>query len=55
MFDGALNVQLGGELMKIHYPKLPLIHVVEHTVYLFSNDFSKLKILNQNINGRKAI
>ena len=32
MFDGALNVQLAGELLKIHYPKVSVMHGVEHTV-----------------------
>ena len=32
MFDGALNVQLAGRLLESHYPKLTVIHCVEHTV-----------------------
>ena len=32
MFDGASNVQLAGRLLKVHYPKLTVMHGVEHTV-----------------------
>ena len=31
-FDGASNVQLGGKLLKVHYPKLTVISRFEHTV-----------------------
>ena len=32
MFDGAFNVQLGGKLLKVHYPNLKVMRGVEHTV-----------------------
>ena len=32
MFDGASNVHLAGELLKIRYPKITVIRGVEHTV-----------------------
>ena len=32
MFDGASNVQLAGELLKIRYPKISVMRGVEHTV-----------------------
>ena len=35
MFDGDLNVQLGGKLMKTHDPKLTVMRGVEHIVSLF--------------------
>ena len=38
MFDGASNVQISGELLKIHYPKVSVMLVVEHTVTLLFND-----------------
>ena len=41
MFDGALNVHLGGYLLKVYDPKLNVIHEVKHTVYLLFNDASK--------------
>ena len=41
MFDGASNVQLGGKLLKVHYPKLTVMRGVEHTVYLFSMIFQR--------------
>ena len=38
IFYGALNVQLGGDILKIHYPTLNVMHVVEHTVSIFLDD-----------------
>ena len=49
MFYGDLNVQLGGEPLKIHYPKLTTMYGFEHTVYLFLNDVYKMPIVNQII------
>ena len=49
MFDGDSNVQLGGKLLKVHYPKLTVMCGVEHTVSLFFNDVSKIPIVNQTI------
>ena len=47
MFDGALYTQLGSRLLKVHYPKLTFMQGVEHTVSLFFNDMSKIKIVHQ--------
>ena len=55
MFDGASNVQLSGELLKIHYPKVSVMHGVDHTVSLFFNDVSKIPVLNHMITYHKAI
>ena len=55
MFDGALNVQLAGELLKIHYPKITVMRGVEHTVSLFLNDVSKIPVVNQMIKAHKEI
>ena len=55
MFDGASNVQLGGKLLKVHYPKLTVMRGVEHTVSLFFNDVSKIPIVNQMISAHKMI
>ena len=55
MFDGASNVQLGGELLIIHYKKLTGIRGVEHNVSLFFNYVSKIPILNQTITDNKNI
>ena len=41
MFDGASEVQLGGEILKVNYPNLTVMHGIERNVYLFFNDFSK--------------
>ena len=46
MFYGASNVQLAGELLKIHYSKISVMGGVEHTVSLFFNDFSKIPVVN---------
>ena len=55
MFDGASNVQLAGELLKIRYPKITVMCGVEHTVSLFFNDVSKIPVVNQMISAHKAI
>ena len=55
MFDGASNVQLDGELLKIHYPKVSVMRGVEHTVSLFFNDVSKIPVMNQMVTSHKAI
>ena len=55
MFDGASNVQLAGELLKIHYPNISVVCGVEHTVSLFFKDVSKIPVVNQMITAHKAI
>ena len=55
MFDGASNVQISGELLKIHYPKLKVMRGFERTVSLFFNDVSKIPVLNHMITYHKAI
>ena len=55
MFDGASNVQLADELLKIRYPKITVMRGVEHTVYLFFNDVSKIPVFNQMITAHKEI
>ena len=54
MFDGASNVQLAGELLKIIYPKISVMRGVEHTVSLFFNDVSKIPVVNHMITSHKA-
>ena len=55
MFDGASNVQLGGNVLKVHHPKLTFMRGVEHTVFLFFNDVSKIPIVNQMISAHRMI
>ena len=55
MFNGAPNVQLGGKRLKYHYPKLMVMHGIEHTVSLFLNDIFKIPILNQMVTYYKSI
>ena len=55
MFDGASNVQLAGELLKIYYPKISVMHGVEHTESLFLNHVSKSTVVNQMVTAHKAI
>ena len=55
LFDGASNVQLAGKLLKVHYTKLTFMRSVEHTLSLFSNDVSKIPIVNQMISAHKMI
>ena len=54
MFDGASNVQLFGELLKIHYSKITVMRGVEHTVSLFLNDVYKIPVVNQMISAHNA-
>ena len=37
IFDGSSNVQLAGELFKIHHKMVSVMRVVEHSVSLFFN------------------
>ena len=55
MFDGDSNVQLTGELLKIHYPNISVNRGVEHTVSLFFNDVFEIPVLNQMITSHKAV
>ena len=55
MFYGASNVQLAGELLKIHYPKITVMRGVENTVSLFFIDVFKIQVVNQTITAHKAI
>ena len=55
MFDGASNVQLYGELLTLHYPKVLVMRGVEQTVSLFFNDISKTQVMNHMIKAHKAI
>ena len=55
MFDGASNVQPGGELLKIHYPKVSVMSWVEHTASLLFNDVYKIPSVNQMITSHKAM
>ena len=53
MFGGTSNVQLGGKLLKVHYPKLTVMRGVEHKLSLFFNDVSKIPLVNQIISAHK--
>ena len=55
MFDRASNVQLDGELLKIHYTNISVMRGVEHTVSLFFNDVTKILVMNQMITDHKVI
>ena len=55
VFDGAENVKLSGEILKIYYPELTLMRRFKHTVYIFFNDVSNIPIVNQIIIAQKAI
>ena len=55
MFDEASNVQLAGELLKIHYPNISVMRGVEHNISIFFNDVSKMPAVNQIITVYKAI
>ena len=55
MFDGALNIYLAGEALKIPYSKVSVMRGVEHMVSLFFNDVSKTAVVNKMITAHKAI
>ena len=55
MFDRALNVQLGGKLLKYHYHTFISMHRVEHNVSLLFNGVFKISMLNQMIAAHKEI
>ena len=55
MFDGALNIQLEGRLLKVHDLKLTVMRGVGHTISLFFNDVPKIPIVNQMISSHKMI
>ena len=55
MFDGASNVHLASELLKIHHSKVLVMRGVEHTVSLFFNDVSKIPVVNHMIVYHKAV
>ena len=55
MFDGASNVQLAVELLKIHYPNISVMSGGEHTVSLFFDGVSKIPVVNQMITAHKEI
>ena len=55
MFDGASNVQLAGELLKIYYPKVSVMRGAKKTVSLFFNDVTKIPVVNQIITSHKEI
>ena len=55
MFDGALNVQLAGELLKVYYTKVSVIHGFEQTVYLSFIYVSKIPVVNKMVIAHKAI
>ena len=54
MFDGATDIQLAGELLKTHYPKVSVMCGVEPTVSLFFNDIYKIPVVNKMITDHKA-
>ena len=55
MFDGALNVHLGGEHLKVHYPNISVMCGVEHNTYLFFDDVTKIPVVNHMITYHEAI
>ena len=55
MFDGAPNVQLGGELLTLYCTKLTVMPAVEQTASLFFNDISKIPIAKKIITAHKEI
>ena len=42
-FDGATNVQKGGRILEAKYPRVTVLHGVEHVTTLFFSDLAKIK------------
>ena len=42
-FDGASNVQLAGNILCVHYPRVTCIHGAEHVMSLFLGDVFKIE------------
>ena len=55
MFDGASNLQLGGKVLELKYPKLTVMLGIEHNFSLYFNDVSKIPIVHQMIASHKII
>ena len=55
MFDGASNIQLGGEHLKMNYAKISVMSGVEHTASLFLNNVTKIPVVNKIITHHKVI
>ena len=55
MFGGDLDVQLGGENFKIHYPNISVMRGVKNDVSLFFNNVSKIPVFKQMIVYNKSI
>ena len=55
MIDGALNVELKGDLLKFYYPKLTVMRGFERTVSILFNAVSKIPLGTQTIQAHKAI
>ena len=55
MFDGASNLQLGSDLLKIYYQNLAVMSGVEHNVSLLFHCVSKVTIVTQIIRYQNSI
>ena len=54
-FDGAGNVQLSGEFLSHHYPRVTVMHGAEHVMSLFFKDLAKLPPVKKIINLYRLI
>jgi hypothetical protein len=54
-FDGASNVQNGGELLCAEFPGLVCLHGAEHVVSLHFKDIAKLPVVSWLINCHKLL
>jgi hypothetical protein len=48
-FDGARNVQKAGKIVQVHYPRVMVLHGVEHVVSLFFKDLSNIQVVKHQI------
>lgn len=45
LFDGAHNMQLNGEVIKVEYPCVTCLHAAEHGVALAFSDSAKIPLI----------
>jgi hypothetical protein len=55
LFDGASNVQKGGQVTTAKYPRISVLHGAEHVVSLFFSDIAKVWQMKHFVNRYRLI
>jgi hypothetical protein len=48
-FDGGSNFQLAGRLMQVHYPRITVVHGLEHVLSLAFEDIAKIDVVRVSV------